>query len=240
MRFVLLFLTFATAGVFGDERTFQFVHAETTKDFQEAAAVMKFILHPAEVTLDEPQRAVTLRGTPGDITLAAWLVEWLDGGMPEGGVQQIQFSGVDDVVEVLSLKNCDSLQSFQEAATAMRSVGEIRTLYTYNRPKLVAMRGTAGQADMARWLAGELIKANAGGTAPVTRRFENLHPTDDTVAVLYLKNSPSVLSFQKAATEIRSVTRIPRFFTYSGPRAFIVRGTAGQIATVEQMVEARN
>ena len=48
----------------------------------------------------------------------------------------------DDVVRVFYLANTGTVQEFQEVATLVRSIGDIRYTFTYNAPKAAALRGT--------------------------------------------------------------------------------------------------
>src|ERR1700730_8668392 len=51
----------------------------------------------------------------------------------------------DEVVKVFYLQNATSVQEFEEIATAVRSLTEIRRVYTYNGQKAILMRGTPDQ-----------------------------------------------------------------------------------------------
>jgi hypothetical protein len=71
--------------------------------------------------------------------------------------------------KTLDLRHAESEQHVQEIATVVRSVGDIRWLFIYPPPKVMAVRGTAGQIAMAEWLINELDKpvkkAASGGSA---------------------------------------------------------------------------
>ena len=64
----------------------------------------------------------------------------------------------DDVVQVLHLANTSTVKDFQKAATAIREATQIQRLFTYNRPRAVAVRGTADQIALAQRLATDLDK----------------------------------------------------------------------------------
>jgi hypothetical protein len=244
VRSTLLILLAGASAVIGvaDDRTFRFTHLQTDQEFNEAATLMAGLLRPAEVTsAGQTQSTVTVRGEASDLALAAWIAEKLDSGMPDGGVQQTPAGGQSsDVVELLSLGFAGGMRSFQEAATVVRSIGEIRTLFTSSHGHILALRGSPAQAELAQWLVAEFAKASSGTASPTTRQFADLASPDDTVAVLYLKSSPDQASFQRAAVQIRSATGIRRFFTYTDPKAFVIRSTAEQVARAGQMVDARN
>ncbi|HEY3738596.1 MAG TPA: hypothetical protein VGL53_02070 [Bryobacteraceae bacterium] len=65
---------------------------------------------------------------------------------------------VDDVVKVFYIKNATSVQEFQEVATAVRSVTEIRRVYTYNAQKAILVRGPADAVLLAEKLIQDIDK----------------------------------------------------------------------------------
>lgn len=68
---------------------------------------------------------------------------------------------VDNVVRVFYIKNATSVQEFQEVATAVRSVTEIRRVYTYNAQKAILVRGTADAVALAEKLINDIDKPKA-------------------------------------------------------------------------------
>ena len=64
----------------------------------------------------------------------------------------------DEVVKVFYLKNVTSVQEFQEIVTAVRSVTDIRRMFTYNAQNAVMARGTVDQINLAEKLFHDLDK----------------------------------------------------------------------------------
>ena len=64
----------------------------------------------------------------------------------------------DNVVKVFYLKNITSVQEFQEIVTAVRSVTDIRRMFTYNAQNAVMARGTPDQIALAEKLFSDLDK----------------------------------------------------------------------------------
>ena len=64
----------------------------------------------------------------------------------------------DMVVQVFYLKNVTKVQELQEIATAVRSVTDIRRLFTYNAQNAVLVRGTRDQVALAEKLIRDLDK----------------------------------------------------------------------------------
>ena len=51
-----------------------------------------------------------------------------------------------------------TVQDFQKAATQIREATQIKRIFTYNRPRAFAVRGTADQIAMAERLTQQLNK----------------------------------------------------------------------------------
>ena len=68
---------------------------------------------------------------------------------------------VDNVVKVFYVQNATSVQEFQEITTAVRSVTEIRRVYSYNAQKAILVRGPADAVMLAEKLIRDLDKPKA-------------------------------------------------------------------------------
>jgi general secretion pathway protein D len=64
----------------------------------------------------------------------------------------------DEVVKVFYVTNATSVQEFQEIATTIRTVAEIRRVFTYNAQKALIVRGTADQVALTEKLIHDLDK----------------------------------------------------------------------------------
>jgi general secretion pathway protein D len=64
----------------------------------------------------------------------------------------------DEVVKVFYVTNVTSVQEFQEIATAIRTVAEIRRVFTYNAQKALIVRATADQMALTEKLIHDLDK----------------------------------------------------------------------------------
>jgi general secretion pathway protein D len=67
----------------------------------------------------------------------------------------------DQVVKVFYLQNVTSVQEFQEIVTAVRSITDIRRMFTYNAQNAVMCRGTVDQIALAEKLFHDLDKPKA-------------------------------------------------------------------------------
>jgi hypothetical protein len=228
------------------DRVFHFTHAETQQDIQEIATVIRSLTGIRQATSDVAQNSLALRGAAAQIEMAEWLLHDLDNApappQPNQSPATHEYrlpGGADDVVRVFYLAYTQTVQQFQEIATAVRSTADIRRLFTYYAPRAVAVRGTADQVAMAEWLFGQMDKP---AVPPVpAQQTENLASQEyrlpgsgeNVLRVFYLRHTETIQDFQELVVLVRSITDTRRVFTYSSPRAVATRGTADQIALAE-------
>ena len=67
----------------------------------------------------------------------------------------------DEVVRVFYVPNASTVQEFQEIANGIRTVTEIRRLFTYNAGRAMMVRGTADQVALVEKLVHDLDKPKA-------------------------------------------------------------------------------
>ncbi len=83
------------------------------------------------------------------------------------------------VVQVFYLKNVTKVQELQEIATAVRSVTDIRRLFTYNSQNAILVRGTKDQVALAEKLIHDLDKPLAEVVVDVIVMEANRNRTRD-------------------------------------------------------------
>ncbi len=64
--------------------------------------------------------------------------------------------GGDDTVRVFYLKHADTPEQLQEIVTLVRSIADVRRMFTYNALRAFAARGTADQLALVSWLVEQL------------------------------------------------------------------------------------
>ena len=227
------------------DRVLHFTSGKTENAAEEIATVIRSIANIKQLSIDSKENALVLNGTTNQVALAEWLFRLLDQppngpGSPQNLVKyEFRMSvNPDDVARVFYLSNAATVQSFQEIATAVRSVADIRRMFTYNEPRAIVVRGTSDQIALAEFLFGEIDKPAIGlASSPQSRRsaIYTYRPDrqEGVLQVFYLANTKTVADFQEIAVVIRTVTRVRRLFTYNAPRAVIVRGTTDQIALAD-------
>jgi general secretion pathway protein D len=90
----------------------------------------------------------------------------------------------DQVVKVFYLKNVTSVQEFQEIVTAVRSVTDIRRMFTYGAQNAVMCRGTVDQIALAEKLFHDLDKPKSEVVVDVLVMEVNRDRTRNLAAAL--------------------------------------------------------
>jgi hypothetical protein len=218
--------------------------------------VIRSMTDIGQASLDIPQRTLAVRGKAGPVALAEWLFYELDKPTnpqalaqpsPNSATHEYRLSdGGEDVVRVFYLKQPKTRQDLQEIATVVRSMADIRRLFTYSASMCMVLRGTAVQIALSEWLISELDKPAIPQAVaqqspnPAAHEYRPSGTRDDVARVFYLTHSQTPQRLQEIATQVRSMTELRRLFTCNAPRALALRGTAGQIALADRLIEERD
>jgi hypothetical protein len=228
----------------GDDvvRVFYFGHAARPQELQEIAVALRSVADIQRLSVYNPLRAIAVRGTDRQISLAAWMGDQLN--QPANGAapapHEYQLPG-DDVARVFELNNPLTPQDLLELVTLIRSIGDIRRLFIYMPRRAVILRATAERVALAAWLVNELDKPVNGqaaaqeGAAPHEYRLSS--DSANLVRVFYLTGSQSPEYREKVIAQVRANTGIHRLFVYNALGALAVRGSEGQVATAEKAIE---
>lgn len=244
MRTILLSSLLA-ATVFGQaesptqSRVITVTHAGSFQEFQEMAILVRTMTEIKDLSGDNATMAITARGTAEQIGLAEWLVKQLDqpaGSSVSPGVLEyktaLEYKTGDDVVRVLYLPHTATVQDFQEAANATRTITEIRRTVTYNPGRAMVVRGPPDQVAWAEWVAADLDKPAEGSAA-----HEYRIKSDDMIRVFRIANAKTVQDFQEIANATRTMAEIRRVFTYNTGRAIAMRGTPEELGMADWLLK---
>jgi len=225
------------------DRVFHFTHTEGANNFQQVATLLRTITDMKQASVDEAQKTVTVNGTGAQLDLAEWLFTEMDNAQvpaPNNAnsaslAYRMQDKQGEDAIRVFYLSNTATVPMFQEAATAIRTVADLRRAFTYNSTRAMVIRGTGEQIALAAWLVGQLglsvPQASAAPEYHLPGNGTGLSGADPETVVRVLRASQAgtVQDFQELATAIRTITDMRRVFTYNSSRAMLVRGTGEQI-----------
>jgi len=181
---------------------------------------------------------VVLGGNASQIAQAEFLLSELDQGKltrQNATVHELPVPGGEGTVVVYGLMNNEDPVDIQEIITTLRSVLDIQKIFTVPGPQLIAMRVSASQLQVIKWLIPELDRQNAN-----TGENEMRVPggNDDVVHVFYLSHLTDLRRMNGLLTDIRKMVYIQKAFTRSTPPALVLRGTLDQIATAARMIES--
>src|SRR5882762_10049579 len=216
-------------------RMFFLVHVSTSQQLQEIVTNLRAIIDIKRLFIYDTLHALAVRGTGSQNAMATWLVNQLDQpiGVPSPAPNDYALSG-DDVTHVFNLSNPRVPMETQEMVTLIRSVADIQRIFTYNARKTIVVRTSPDRMALTAWLVKQLDRP--AGTPSVTVQYTLPSGPDNIVGVFYLPN-PSRERLNKAATQVRTTARVQRLFTYGTLGALAVRGTVGQVATAEKVIE---
>jgi len=103
----------------------------------------------------------------------------------------------DNVVKVFYLQNITSVQELNEIATSVRSVTEIRRLYTYNAQNAVIARGTVDQVALVEKLLGDLDKPKPEVLVDVIVMETSTGRTRDLAATVVSGDTPGLKIYSR-------------------------------------------
>jgi hypothetical protein len=213
------------------DRTFYFTQAKTAQEFQETAVAIRGITNIRDAVLDPTKMSLALRGTADQIALAQWLYNELDQTTSTTSREYRVPSNSDDIVRVFYLTKVQSPQELVEASTLVRSIANIRQAFIDMARRAVVIRATSSEVALSDWLFAELDKPSLGQyQASDGRNGENV------VRVFYLKHAATEQDFMEAVTLTRSIANLRQVFTYTSQRSVAMRGTAGQLALAEWLI----
>ncbi len=213
-------------------RVLYLTHAGTVQDFQEIANATRTITELRRVFTYNDGRAMVVRGAPEQVAMAEWTAHELDqrtSATPDYAI------GGNDSIRIFSVANAKSVSDFQEMANTLRTMAEIRRVFTYSGGRAMAVRGTPEELAMADWLLKQLDKP--GPQSQASEEFRVAGAADDVMRVFYLPPAQTTQAFQQSAAQIRTTLQIRRVFTYNSLRALSVRGTESQLALAQHMIE---
>jgi hypothetical protein len=214
-------------------RIFYVPNTQTIQAFQEVVTAVRSTTNILRMFTYNAPRGVAARGTADQIALAEWLFGELGKPAVETSNAYRMPGGNDDLVQVFHLSQPKTIQEIQEVATLVRSIADIRYLFTYNTTRAFAARATADQIALADWLVKQLdVPAHDAASNPYRMATGN----ENVVRVFYLTNAGTVQEFQQMAVSLRAKTEIRRAFTYNTPRALALRGTAAQLDLAAQLI----
>lgn len=245
MRTNLALFAVTVGAVFGQSadvsRLFVFHHVEKAQDLQQVATLIRMVAGVPDVTVDAIQKTMSLRGSLAQMQVAEWLFTELDRlTLPEFATKEFRVANNDaDVVRVFFLHNTPAGQSFQELATTIRTVVEIRRMFASDARNVLAVRGSAEQIAATEFVVRELDQP--AGAKRVNSPIYLMPDIDMRGAgglrVFYLPYASTELAFSEAMTLLRTIGEIRCLFAQNASKAIIMVGTTNQLAVADWIIQ---
>jgi general secretion pathway protein D len=115
----------------------------------------------------------------------------------------------DDIVKVFYVTNATSVQEFQEIATAVRTVAEIRRVFTYNAQRAMIVRDTVDKVALAEKLVHDLDKPKSEVVVDVMVMEANSERTRDLAATIASAGTAGLnipITFNGTGTTVTTTT----------------------------------
>ncbi len=226
-------------------RVFYLSNTATIQGFQEIATSIRTITETRRVFTCNAPRALVIRGTADQIAATAFLTAELDQPAAAKRTDSRTYQMIDTAnhgetaVRVFYVPYAATVQQFQEVGTVIRTVGEIRRVFTYNAPRALIVRGTADQVAMVDWTIHELGNPSTADASLPYAYTPDPRDHENVLRVFYVRDVGTVAALQQVATDLRNSTKMRLTFTYNEAKAIVTRGTTAEITAAEQMLQDR-
>jgi hypothetical protein len=233
---------FVAPGNSNDVVRVYFTHATTPQALQEIVVTIRSVADIQRIFIYNSLHATVLRGSAAEVGLADWLMQKLDQPGQNQAPQEYPFAGQrgPEVARVFYLVHPQSPRDIQELVTTLRSIADLQRIFVYMAPRAVAVRGPADRVVLAQWLVSELDRPANEPAAGGVHQYELPAGSDNHVRVFYLSPAATADQRQQIVSNVRTTAYVQRLFLYNPLGALTVRGTVGQIATAERLLDELN
>lgn len=139
---------------------------------------------------------------------------------------------------VFYLAHADTAQNLQEIANIVRAMADTQATIDQVR-KSMSVQGTSAQLALVEWLLSDMDRPAAPPPSPVPaiHPYTNERGQEEVVRVFSLAYAVSPVNLQELTNVLRSVSEMQRVFPYNALKLLVVRGSAGQMALADWLVE---
>jgi hypothetical protein len=220
-------------------------HVDNPRDLQDIVNAIRSVTDIQRCFPMNQQKAIVMRGLPGQVKAADWLLSVLDqpADAPTGGAASRDYRLVPEdwntrsgelVVRVATLTHVDTPQAIQEVTNVTRSLADIQRCFPINSRRVLVMRGNDDQMALVDWL----LKQFDGPAGQGTNEFKMGGAGGQIAQVAYV-NAGTLESLLETVSEIRTATSMSRVFGFPMQRSVAMRGTADQLAQAQQVIQSR-
>jgi hypothetical protein len=223
----------ATLATAQTSRVFHLTQNQVPQQMNQIATMIRSTGDIPHIAADSVQRTVAVTGTSAQLEMAGWMISQIDRSTPPLSPQDFQ-AGAGDTVRLFFLAHISTVQQLQEIAVTLRSIVDIKRLFTYDTLHAVAIRGTSSQTAMAMWLVNQLDQT-VGTPSPGPNDYTL--SSEDVAHVFNLINPRVPMETQEMVTLVRSVADLQRIFIYNARKAIVVRTSPDRMALAAWLVK---
>ena len=242
MRYVGVMLALS-AMASAEERTVALVNVPSARGLQEIATVLRTVADIPKLSIDSAHPGFSLEGTPAQLDSGAWLIHQFDkpaGWQPSEqeksnpSTREYRLPPTEpaNVFRIYYLPENTTQMGIQETLTVLRTVLDVRKIFSYTPLDALAWRGTASDVEAAEWLLHALDTRTVSEPYPLRdgKPF-------DVLRVFPLPGDITARQTQELLTALRmKPMSIMKVFTRTAPPAIAVRGTAAQVDQAEKLI----
>ena len=218
-------------------RTFQLKNTSVPSGIQEIATTLRTVFDVKQVSIDNAVSTISLTGNSSQIAAAEWLIPKLDALPGSTPVPQKYLYGgsSNDVVEVVAVKNAQSVVFLQEVLTTLRTVADLQKIYQLS-PRTLILRADANHVALAEFLIAQLDQPAGPRSSPTVQTFHIDDPKFDSVMVYGLAHTSTTREMQTILTTLRTVLQVMKIYQQSSGWFLAIRGDATQIQMAEWLL----
>jgi type II secretory pathway component GspD/PulD (secretin) len=137
---------------------------------------------------------------------------------------------------VFHLSQSESPQDLNGMVTVVRTIAEVSVITAPDVERgTIPLRGTAGQVTLAEWLLSQLDQPVPSNHQPAAYDYQEAK-RDPAVRVFRLANIETPVGLNRITTAVRTIADVSRLVPYAAQWAIVVRGTPGQSALAEWLL----
>jgi hypothetical protein len=218
----------------------------TMASLNEVATSLRAVGKVTHIFTYSSARAITMRTTGDQTQLASWLVRQIDvSGDDKNRWHQPRVYTIagnpQEIVKVVYLIHPTTQPAYlNEMVTVLRTIADLRSIFTRSEPQGIAFRGTVAQVQLGDWLFQQLdVLPNAQMSAQ-THEYTIPEAQDSVTRVYYLNNGGTNSRMNEIIRAVRSEADIRRIFTYIAARALAIRGNPDAVAAADRIIKQQD
>ena len=222
------------------DRVLYIIHTPGPQQRQEIINTVRGIADIAQITPDDAQNSITVRGTAGQLDLAGWLVSELDQAQPAPAhaASHDYLAGARGftAVRIFCLGRQESPRYLQELVNTLRIAGDIQRVFPQMATASIAIRATPEQAMLAEWVVAQAARSQeaVAQRLPVAA-YDMAGDANPAVRTIRLAHLTPPREVQETVNAIRGIADVQRIVPLSA--TIFLRSTPEGAALAQWIAE---